>query len=176
MTKSHRYPLSWVAADYARALFGLALTAGPLLFIGPALVFALVLGVLALVFAVFLVRTWMRHKTVYAEDDRGLSEMGPPPFGGSARIDWADLAAVSLRYYSTQRNREGGWMQLTLKNSNGSAVRLESPLPGFSSIAERAFAASKINNVTLDETTVANARAAGYRLPGETKNESNAGL
>ncbi|MEO1248340.1 MAG: hypothetical protein AAFW76_00740 [Pseudomonadota bacterium] len=164
MTSTHRYPLSWVLADYARGGAGLALTGLPLVLIGPAPIFAYILGALALAFIVFLARTALRHRTAYHQDTEGLSAIGPLDRAPGRRIDWRDLNHLALRYYSTQRNRENGWLQLTLKSADGTALRLESPLEGFGAIVERAVTAAQAAGVALDETTVANMRASGYRL------------
>lgn len=164
MTSTHRYPISWVLADYARGGAGLALTGLPLVLVGPAPVFAYILAGLALAFIVFLARTVLRHRTSYVQDRDGLSALGPLSRPPGRRVDWQDLRRLALRYYSTQRNRENGWLQLTLQSADGTVLRLESPLDGFDVIVERAVTAAQAAGVALDETTVANMRASGYRL------------
>ncbi len=164
MTSTHHYPLSWVLADYARGGAGLALTGLPLVLVGPAPIFAYILGGLALAFIVFLIRTFLRHRTAFHTDGDGLSAIGPLDRPPGRRIDWRSLNHIALRYYSTQRNRENGWLQLTLKSTDGTALRLESPLQGFGDILQQAVTAAQAADVALDETTVANMRASGYRL------------
>lgn len=164
MTSEHRYPFSWVAADYARGGAGLALTGLPLVLVGPAPIFAIILACLALAFATFLVRTAIRHRTVYVQNDDGISARGPFSGPQGRQVDWRSLSQIGLRYYSTQRNRENGWLQLTLQSAGGPTLRLESPLEGFGAIVERAVSAAQAANLALDESTIANMRAAGYRL------------
>jgi len=164
MMSEHRYPLNWVLADYARGGAGLALTGLPLLLIGPAPVFAVILAALALAFLVFLIRTVIRHRTVFRQDEDGVAAIGPLSGSSGRRVTWKALSRVGLRYYSTQRNRENGWLQLTLQSRDGTVLRMESPLENFAAIVNRAVAAAQTANLTLDETTIANMRAAGYRL------------
>ena len=39
----------------------------------------------------------------------------------SAALRWAELSGVTLRYFSTRKDREKGWMQLILKGSGRAA-------------------------------------------------------
>ena len=167
-TTVHRYPLSWLLADYLRGGAGLALTGGPLLLLDAVPVFVVILSCLSALFAFFLARIALRHGTIYRRDATGLSRIDP--WGRERRLDWAGLGALDLRYYSTQRNRENGWMQLTLKGTDGTAFRLESPLTGFGDLLDSAFSAARGAGLSLGQTTIDNLAASGYRLSGKTEN------
>lgn len=159
---AHRYPLNWLMADYVRGGAGFALTAAPLVLVEPTPVFAVILAGLAATFALFLARTVARQRTIFLHDGEGVSQASP--FTRTRYIAWRDLRSFSLNYYSTQRNREKGWLLLTLKAADGTALQMESPLSGFRDLTELALEAVKAGDVPLSQTTVDNMRSAGYRL------------
>ncbi len=152
----HRYPAASLWADDARAAAGLAMTALPLAVLDMHWVLTAAFGAAAILFAGFLVRTGLRHITVIETGDAGIATHGPL---GSA-IAWPQLAGLRLRYYSTRRDREHGWMQLTLRG-NRRRLRLESTLDGFDDVVGQACAAARRNGVTFDDATVENLLALG---------------
>ena len=156
MVTRHRYPTRAMAADYARAVAGMALAFGPLTFSNTASVMVYILAALGTLFVVFGVRTVLRHMTrvdVSADEIRFEGPIG-------AELRWRDLDAMTLNYYSTQRDRKGGWMQLTLKGG-GRKVKLVSTIERFPVIARRASIAARANRLELDEATLANLAALG---------------
>ncbi|BBK34728.1 hypothetical protein EDC65_2782 [Stella humosa] len=155
-TTHHRYPAEALWADYARAGAGLVATAGPLLLVPVADWIAAVLFVLALLFAVFAWRTFERQRTRIAVDEAGIA-LGEPP---RRQIAWDRVTEVRLRYYSTKRDRSGGWMHLRLE-APGGAVRIDSTIEDFGRIAERASAMVRQRALPVDEVTRANFRALG---------------
>ncbi len=153
---TYRYPTSVLAGDYARAAFGLFCSAGPLLFMDVASVMVWVLGGLSLLFATFGARTAIKHATTFELDAEGITARGP--FATALR--WDELSGVTLRYFSTRKDREKGWMQLILKGS-GRSLRLDSTLDGFRDVVERAARTVQARGLPLDPPTIANFRAAG---------------
>jgi len=154
----HRYPTSALLADYGRAGVGVALTGGPVLFLDPAPTFGWCLAAVALVFAAFGARTVVRHMTSYELDDAGLTARGPI----SSRIDWSELEAINLRFFSTKRDRKDGWMQLDLKGG-GRRIRVDSTLDDFNLIAARAVEAADRRGLPLAEATRGNLAGMGLR-------------
>ena len=156
----HRYPFDRQRADLVRGGAGLVLTGLPLALLdlhwGVALIFALA----AALFASFVARTAQRHFTVYESGDQGIVVNGP--LGGA--IAWTQLSALKLHFYSTRRDRGGGWMNLTLKGG-GKTLKLESTLGGFDAIVDRAAEAAKTNKLMLNETTMNNLAAMGAVVP-----------
>lgn len=153
---SHRYPLRALAADYGRALFGMALMFGTLGFSGGPTVMVYILGGLGTLFLAFGARTFIRHVARVEVSTDAIRVTGP--FG--TVLSWRDLDALRVGYYSTRRDREGGWMQLKL-NGGGGTVKLDSTIDGFTHIADRALAAAHANNLALDEATLKNLAALG---------------
>ncbi len=161
MVTRHRYPIRAMAADYVRAVAGMALAFGPLTFSNIASVMVYILATLGTLFLAFGMRTVLRHMTrvdVSADQIRFEGPIG-------AELRWRDLDAMTLNYYSTHRDRKGGWMQLTLKGG-GRKVKLVSTIERFPEIASRAVIAARANGLELDEVTLSNL-AALDRTPGE---------
>ena len=107
----HRYPPRAVLLDYLYSGLGLLFTLGPLGLAasgGPA---AWVLGALAALFAVYGVRTLLRHRTWLSVSEDGVTVHGLL----RRHLPWERLTRCTLGYYSTRRKRDRGWMQLTLK-------------------------------------------------------------
>jgi hypothetical protein len=156
----HRYGGADLSNDYLRGGAGLAVTAVPLLLFPMHWAVAVAFAAAAVLFLAFLVRTWMRQATTYEVDDRGIAAKGP--LGGA--LAWPDLRRFKLRYFSTRRDRQKGWMQLDIQGA-GRRLRLESSLSGFDQVVERAHEAAVANRVPLDESTDANLMSLGVVAP-----------
>ena len=162
MVSRHRYPGISLAADYSRSAVGLLLTAGPLLVVPVLPIIGWLLAAAAALFCVFLVRTVLRHVTVIETGDEGITARGPIGWA----IPWADLKDVRLRYYSTRRDRERGWMQLTL-HGRGRRLTVESSIDDFDAIASRAAAKARERGIELSEATLNNLISIGA-VPAES--------
>jgi hypothetical protein len=158
-----RYPIATLYADYLRAGLGLALTAGPLLLLDLADGIALVLGALALLFAWFGVRTVLRQLSRVELSGNAIALHGPL----SRRVAWADLERMKLAYYAPRRSRDQGWLQLTLRSTDGGAIQLDSTLAGFDQVLGAASRAARAKALPLDPATQANLAELGFGSEGE---------
>ncbi|WP_417517182.1 hypothetical protein [Minwuia sp.] len=159
----YRYPAGAIFKDFAGAVIGLTVFGAPALFVPLSSVMVALLGGLGLLFAVFALRTLIRQQSRLLIDEHGVRMTGPV----SRAIAWDDLSEVRLRFYSTWRDRKSGWMQLGLKG-NGSAIRVDQALNGFSEVAETVFSMAEARGVTFDATTRQNAGALGLDLHVES--------
>jgi hypothetical protein len=159
-----RYPIAALYADYLRAAFGLALTAGPLLLLDLAAAVAALLGVLGLLFAWFGMRTVLRHLSRVELSGNAIALCGPV----ARRLAWDDLERMKLAYYAPRRSRDDGWMQLTLRGRDGCAIRLDSTLAGFDQVVGRASRAARANALSMDAATHANLAALGLSTGGSS--------
>jgi hypothetical protein len=157
MTEYH-YGGSGIMADYARGGGGFLLCFLPLVLAEPGSVVGTILGLLAVLFAGFLCRTWRRQHMKIDADDEAVRAIGP--FGHE--IFWHDLTALKLSYYSTKRDKVGGWMQLVLKGGGGKALKVDSSLEGFGEVVERAVACARRRGIELSPATVQNLESLGY--------------
>ena len=152
----HRYPARAVMIDYLYSGLGLLFTLGPLAGTTPTGPAAWVLGGLAALFAVYGARTALRHRTWLSVNEEGISVHGLL----RRHLAWDALTRCTLSYYSTRRNRDRGWMQLTLKAGRRS-LRIDSQIEGFDRIVRRAASAAAGRGVAFDHTTQENLRALG---------------
>ena len=99
---------------------------------------ALILAAGFVLFALFLVRTALRHHTRYLLGPDTLCADGP----AGAVVEWNRLDRLKLSYFSTKRDRSDGWMQLTVGSAGGRTVKIDSSLDGFHDVVERAAQAA----------------------------------
>lgn len=158
-TTHHAYPASAMVGDYLRAAAGFVPSAVLCATVPFGAVATTVIGGFAAIFAVFGVRTVLRHGTSLEMTETALRAHGVL----SRTIEWAELDRVKLAYYSTRRDRKSGWMQLELA-AGGARVGLDSRIAGFDRLVRRAAAEAAARDLALSEATVANLEALGVRL------------
>jgi len=149
-----RYPLRALALDLAGSCSGIAICAGLLGFAQPAAPVAWVLAAAAVLFLVYFGRTVCRQLTHIEIDEAGIRASGPL----GAVIRWENLRSLRLDYYSTRADREGGWMQLKLRDAQRT-IRIDSELEGFAVVVDRAAQAAAERGLALDAATSSNLQA-----------------
>ncbi len=157
----HTYPPTAAAADFARAGAGLCLAALPLLLVDTLPAVTAVLAVLVAVFVVYAARTASRQLTRVEIDDDGVSIRGAT----TRTVPWSALERVKLSYYSTRRDRTGGWLQLTIAGGTAT-LAVDSRIAGFDRLAERALRAARNKGLKLDPTTLYNFQSLGLAMDG----------
>jgi hypothetical protein len=155
----YRYPLSALSGDYMRAVVGLIFSVGILLTAPPNTTVTVIFLALTAIFAVFGVRTALRHVTKIAVSDQGIAWAAI----WQRVLHWEDIDKVKLRYYGNRREqkRGKGWMQLTL-SGGGQTLTMESTVEGFDDITDRTARAVRQNDVEIDPATAGNFHALGY--------------
>jgi hypothetical protein len=142
--------------DYLRAAAGFVPTAAILTTMPVGVIAATVLSGFGAIFAVFGVRTLVRHGTRF-----DLTESALRAFGlRRTSIAWVELDRMTLSYYSTRRDRRDGWMQLEL-GSGRKRVRLDSRIEGFAELVGKSATAANSRGLTLSAATLANLAALG---------------
>lgn len=152
----HSYPPAAALADFARAGAGLFLAAAPLVLADTIPVVTVILAILVIVFAVYALRTANRQFTKVEIDEDGVRARGPK----THTVPWRTLRRVKLSYYSTRRDRTGGWLQLTIAG-DAETLTIDSRIAGFESLAERAVVAARKKGLKLDPTTLYNFQSLG---------------
>jgi hypothetical protein len=152
----YAYPASAMYGDYLCAAAGFVppTTILATAQVGP--VAAVVLSGFAALFAVFGLRTILRHGTRFEMTESGLQASGLH----RALISWGQLDRMALAYYSTRRDRRDGWMQLDLR-AGGTRVRLDSRMDGFAEVAEKSARVARARGLSLNAATFANLTALG---------------
>jgi hypothetical protein len=146
-----RYSWRALLPGYAGSAIGLAFSLAPLALVHPAAPVAWVLAAAAALFLVYFGRTVCRHLTQIELDEAGIRARGPL----GAAIRWEKLRSLRLDYYSTRRDREGGWMQLRLHDARRT-IRVDSELDGFVDLVRIVVLEARRRGVDLDEPTRAN--------------------
>lgn len=144
-----------IVGDLVRGGGGLLLTVGPLLYVPnvhPA--FMVILGGLGLLFSYFVVRTTLRLSVRVAVNAEQLKHQGA--IGQNRQIAWRDLEALDLRYYSTKRDRDEGWLQLTLTSKTDGKLALDSNLAEFATLAEFVAIAAQRQGVAISASSADN--------------------
>ncbi|MBO0739185.1 MAG: hypothetical protein J2P48_22030 [Alphaproteobacteria bacterium] len=156
----HTYPTAAMLGDYARAAAGFIPTVAILASMPLGAVAASVLGGFAALFAVFGIRTVLRHGTCIEATEEALRA------SGLIRISIAlsELDRMRLSYYSTRRDRREGWMQLELR-SGASRLRVDSRISGFAELVEASAKAAQLRGLRLNPATSVNLQALGIRVP-----------
>jgi hypothetical protein len=151
-----RYPGRSLTGDYLRGGIGLVI-AGAMWAALPAADYVhVIFGGLTLLFALFTIRTAWRQLLRFELLPEGLVQVWPR----RRVLLWDRLDGLRLRYYSTRRNREGGWMTLTMR-AGDVRMTFESTLDGFDAMVQRAALAAQQRNIPLDDPTRANLGALG---------------
>ena len=155
-TTRHRYPRRAVTTEYAYSVVGMAFTFIPLGLTTPLPAVTGILAALGALFLAFGVRTLIRHNTVFELSDMRIAMTG----GRRAEVRWEELSGLKLSYFSTKRDRGGGWMQLRLK-SGGSTIRIDSTVEGFDDLVVRAVRAARTQGLEFEPTTLQNLASIG---------------
>lgn len=156
----HRYSLQSLLGDYGRSGIGLIVAGGAWLLAPSTPHIVIICGGLTVLFLLFTMRTVARQYSRIEMTEDAITRSGT----GHTRLHWSDLDRVKLRYYSTRRNRAGGWMTLKLAGGR-SAISVDSNIDGFDAIAARAARAIADNRITTDDVTAANLAALGLTAP-----------
>jgi hypothetical protein len=158
-----RYPRQTLIADYARAAIGVVLCATPLLLLEVNRWLAAILAAGFALFALFFIRTALRHRTRYVLGPDTLCADGP----ASTLVEWNRIDRLKLSYFSTKRDRSDGWMQLSVGSAGGRLIRIDSSLEGFHDVVERAARAAGAVRLQLSPATRANLKAMDIVVAGQ---------
>lgn len=157
--KRYRYPTRALVIDDAKAAVGLIICAGPLFLDDLSRFWLYVFSVLTSLFVVFAIRTAIRHTRVIELSDKGVRTRGLLATG----FDWEEVERIQLRYYSTRRDHERGWMSLKL-SSPGSSVVIDSSIAGFEDIARQVADVARYRQIDLSPASRENFDAMGISI------------
>ena len=150
-----RYPPRVLLGDYIRSGAGLLVGLGVLAMVPPNLVMLVIFGGIALLFAIFGLRTLHRQKLEVAITENEIACRGL----GTKVLRWSDLELLKLRYFGSRRGKRAilgsGFMELKLKGA-GTTISFESSLEDFAKVAEVAARAYRRNGLEIDPATASN--------------------
>ncbi len=165
-----RYPARAVMLDYFYAALGLAFTLVPLTLVTPLPAVTGVLAGFAILFFIFGLRTAIRHNTFVEVSNSGVTLRNLWGF----KVPWSELRELKLSYFSTRRDRHGGWMQLRLRGQKRT-IRVDSTLDGFEKLVARAAREARARELELGLETVQNLMALGVVNSADAMSHAGAG-
>ncbi len=149
-----RYPFSTLVPDLLRALFGVTVCGAVALHVGLDAWLFWIVGVIGIAFAVFGVSTALRSTMrIEVLADEVVFHPGPKT------VRLSNLSQLRLEYFSTRRDAERGWMQLTFGDQSGQYIRVDSRLEHFEELVELAARAANKNGLDMAASTVENLSA-----------------
>ena len=163
-----QYSRKSLYADYLRACIGLFITLGLLIAATKITIFQYIFAGGAILFFGFLLRTLSRQLTSFTISEDVLTKAGL----SRRTLPWSNLTSAALKYFSTRRDRNAGWYELTVK-SNLVTVTVDSDLIGFEKIMENCVVSIERNKVNVSETTEENFLSSGFPL-ARTEDNSDA--
>ena len=149
-----RYPFSTLVPDLLRALFGVTVCGAVALHVGLDAWLFWIVGVIGIAFAVFGISTALRSTMrIEVLADEVVFHPGPKT------VRLSNLSQLRLEYFSTRRDAERGWMQLTFGDQSGQYIRVDSRLEHFEELVELAARAANKNGLDMAASTVENLSA-----------------
>ena len=158
----HTYPLYTVLGDYIRAILGVGVSTVPLFIITGKPLVTYAFWALIVVFVLYGLRSLGRHCTRIETTDDGVAASSL----FRHHFAWSELSKLRLKYFSTRRDKTGGWMQLEM-TGNGRRIAVNSTISDFADMLARATDAAKANGIDIDEASLANIASINVRVDGE---------
>lgn len=155
------YPLGKLVPDYLRAGVGFGLTMVPMPHAigGHPVVLLIVLG-LAGLFGSFGLTTFLRQKSTVCTSAEGLWIEGP----WSKSIRWDEVREIDLRYFSTRKDKQKGWLQLKITGPAGK-IRVDSNLNDFDEFLRWVVTAITRHGLAVTPIGRENFASVGQSLP-----------
>ena len=156
-----KYSRKSISGDYIRAIIGLVITGGLLLAATQITIFQYIFAAGAILFFGFLLRTFLRQFSSFIVTETNIERIGL--FKRS--LSWDQLNNVTLKYFSTRRDRKAGWYQLTLSDDIVK-ITIDSELMGFDTVMKICSDVVVQKQLTVSETTSENFASSGFSLTG----------
>ena len=147
------YPPKATGWESLKGAAGAAICFGVVGFLNPAPFLGWPIGGLGLLFGAYAIQQFRRRALRYRLDDQGVTELR-----GDARraIRWQELAEFQLNFYPQSKKDAVGTLVLILQDGSRRRFKLDSTLEQFPTLLDRAAAAARSRNLTLNPTTEAN--------------------
>jgi hypothetical protein len=146
------YPPKLMAPDLAKSIVGL-LICGVIALIPDMLkLIQWTAAGLALLFVFYFARTLIRFQSKLFVSEYGIRLSG---LRGGTAFAWTELSRFRLRYFSTKRDGNKGWFELTL-HAGETKIVAESTLDGFDELLEISRDWAKDNQLLVDDVTRTN--------------------
>lgn len=156
-----QWPVSKLAADYARGAAGVAV-AVLCAFLAPAgSWWQLFLFAVLFLFLVFLADVLIRQGTRIVLTPDGLTRRRP--IWGEERVAWSQIEGLDVRFYPTKRDRSAGWMTAKVEGP-GASISMDDAMDGFEDVLSVAMRSLNARGLGTNDATAANLASLGLGL------------
>jgi len=147
-----RYPQGLVRWEIGKGTAGLVICVGVVVVMQPAGWVAVLLLIIAALFAAYVYQQVRRLPLHFTVDDHGVTRIQ-----GHQRTPfrWNELQEFRLNYYPNGRKATMGTLVVVLRNGQGK-LKVDSSLDHFPALLQRAARAARERSLTLHPTTEAN--------------------
>lgn len=146
------YPPKLMAPDMAKSVVGVLVCCVIALIPDMLKIIQWTAAGLALLFIFYFARTLIRVQSKIYVSEYGIRLAS---LRGGTAFAWSELSKFRLRYFSTKRDGNKGWFELTLQAGDAKIVA-ESTLEGFYDLLEISRDWAKDNNILVDDVTRTN--------------------
>jgi hypothetical protein len=146
------YPPKLMAPDLAKSIVGLLICGVIALIPDMLAIIQWTAAGLALLFLFYFARTLVRFQSKLFVSEYGIRLSS---IRGGTAFAWSELSKFRLRYFSTKRDGNKGWFELTLQAGEAKIVA-ESTLDGFDDLLEISRDWAKDNQILVDDVTRTN--------------------
>jgi len=147
----HRYPGATLRRGYVVSVLGAAASLAVALAGHENRFVSVICVTIFLLFVAYGLRSVWRGLSPIIVDQEGVGIAG----SRRRRIAWNELTGLRLGYYTTRRDGENGWMELSVLGRRR-RIRLDSDIRGFVDIARRCHDAAIAHGVALSPATARN--------------------
>jgi len=164
--------LSW---DYIRGGFALFVVSGVVGVMRPWTIAWFIMTALLITVVGYLLNTVFRHGLRVEMNEEGVASGWRNPFDPAGpilfarrQLAWSALTDLHLKYFS-RKHKEGqeGWVMLRLKGADDdgtpTTITFDGAHEGFAPVLDRAWSHARRRNLPLDEATLANMEAMGFK-------------
>lgn len=154
-----RYKTGALAGEFLRGGLGLAIAVSPPLLVEAILTpIAILCWCLSALFALYLVRTALRHKTAIEVTEDAIAQSSPL---GRRELAWQDVQSVRLSYFASSRTKRGEGVSSLVLRGKGTKIIVESSLTEFDRLAETVADLCARPDIDIDFTSMHNFEAMG---------------
>ncbi|AHC73352.1 hypothetical protein P856_114 [Candidatus Endolissoclinum faulkneri L5] len=139
-----------------RGASGFIVTGVPLMMIPLTTILEIIFGSLAMLFGLYLIRTYLRAYQVIEIEDKVIRRTGYM----DTEIPWEKLDTMKLHYFSTRYNKNSGYLELKIAG-NGKELYLDNSINDFNAIVSYCNLVARRNNICLSKVTTDNLKAIG---------------
>lgn len=164
-----KYDRKSLSYDMLKATLGLLIILPVIFMMDISMIFELILAGIVLLFTLYAARTCLRYNTVYSLAEDAILVTNSLLSKQPKRYEFSGIEKIKLRYYSTRRTNDNGWMDLKIKHEKGS-LHIDTNLYEFSDFVQ--ILVDRSGYTDFDSASESNLTAIGVVVPIEERNSN----